>query len=259
MLSYLHRLPDLGILAVVLSLTIVISLMTPRLGRIVFRAETTPERDEVAFDAFKAIMAMAGVVLAFSLAQADANLRAIETTVGREGSALSAVDRILLRMDKPAFVQARSLVAAYGETLLRDEWPMLSRDERSERADLAYDALSKTVRAITPDNPRQQAMYNELLKNLDDLAEYREEILEDADQSLPSFFWITIGGLMLIGFGLALLTEDTLVRRGGIAATAGAVSLLLTFVIIVDVPFEGQTSVSSHSIERALAVNARRH
>ncbi len=258
MLRLLHQLPDLGILAVVLVSTIMMAIAAPRIGGWIFRGDVPKERDEAAFDAFKAIMSMAGVVLAFSLAQADGNLRSIETIVGKEASALSAVDRILLRMDNPAFVQLRPAVAAYGEAMVNDEWPMLARDERSDKTDAAYTALSKGIRALSPADARQQSMFNELLKNLDDLAEYREEILEDADQSLPQFFWITIGGLMLIGFGLATLTNNTLNRRVSLAATAAAVSLLLTFVIIVDVPFEGQTSVRSHPIERALVVNSHR-
>lgn len=258
MLNLLHRLPDLAILGVVLSIIVLIAVYLPVLSRRLFNYEISKEGDEAAFDAFKAVMAMIGVVLAFSLVQADSNLRSIEVTVEKEANALAATDRILMRIGRPDFAAARPLVAAYGKAVVEDEWPKLAQGARSDAADKAYNALSRTARALGPDTPREQAMYNELLKNLDDLAEYREAIVADADMHLPDFFWITVSGLMLIGFGLALLTQPTLSRRVGLGATAGAVALLLTFVIIVDVPFEGQTSVSSRQIERTLIVNARR-
>ena len=42
-------------------------------------------------------------------------------------------------------------------------------------------------------------------------------------------------------------------------ALPDVVILLLAFVIIVDHPFRGETSVSSADIASALALNARRH
>ena len=258
MLNLLHNLPDLAILAVVLSVVVLLAVYLPVLSRRLFKYEISRERDEAAFDAFKAVMSMIGVVLAFSLVQADGNLRSIEATVEKEANALSATDRILLRIGRPDFAAARPTLAAYGKAIAEDEWPRLARTERSEAADAAYTKLSKTVRALGPNDARETAMYNELLKNLDELDEFREAIVADSEVHLPDFFWITIGGLMLIGFGLALLTDSTLNRRVGLGATAGAVALLLAFVVIVDVPFEGQTSVSVHPIERALLVNARR-
>ena len=258
MLSLLHRLPDLAILAVVLCTIVLAAVYMPVLSRRLFKYDVSKERDEAAFDAFKAVMAMIGVVLAFSLVQADANLRSIEATVEKEANALSATDRILLRIGRPDFAAARPILAAYGKAITEDEWPRLAKAERSAAADAAYTQLSKTVRALGPNDARETAMYNELLKNLDDLDEARESIVADSELHLPDFFWVTVGGLMLIGVGLALLTDATLSRRVGLGATAGAVALLLAFVIITDVPFEGQTSVSVHPIERALLVNARR-
>jgi hypothetical protein len=54
------------------------------------------------------------------------------------------------------------------------------------------------------------------------------------------------------------LTADSLGRMVGVGAPAAAVALLLAFVIIVDVPFEGETSVTPHAIQNALARNAHR-
>jgi len=82
-------------------------------------------------------------------------------------------------------------------------------------------------------------MYGELLKQMDDLSELREQVIEASDISLPNFFWITTAGLLIVALGLASATSDSLKQRVAVAATAAAVALLLTFVIIIDRPFEG--------------------
>ena len=258
MLTILHRLPDLGILAVILLVLVGAVLFAPIIGHSLFGLTDNKERDDAAFDAFKAIMSMTGVVLAFSLVQATANLRAIEANVGKEAATLSAIDRVLLRIDVPAFAHMRPLLASYGDSLIRDEWPQLALQRRSDRTERAYSLLSRAVRSVTVDTPRQQAMYNELLKVMDDAADLREQIIADSELSLPSFFWTTVAGLMLIGFALACVTDATLNRRTGLAATTAAVALLLAFVVIIDVPFEGQTSVSTREIRNVLLVNAHR-
>lgn len=136
---------------------------------------------------------------------------------------------------------------------------MLPNGERSEAASAAYTELSKGIRAIGPDaTTRQQAMYRELLKALDDLFDLREEIISDSELGLPKFFWVTTLGLLTLGVVLAALTASNIGRTVGVGAPAAAVALLLAFVIIVDLPFEGETSVGSDSIKKMLTINAHR-
>lgn len=258
-LHWLHQLPDLAILAVVVVTITGVTMLAPHIGRHVMRVPKNQERDDAALDGYKAVMSMVGVVLAFSLVQANGNLHAIETMVGKEAAAFSAADRVMLRIGKPEIVSLRPLLEAYGASLIKDEWPvMAAKGERSPAADAAYTNLSKAIRAIGPDDARQGAMYAELLRHLDDLADVREEILTQSDLALPSFFWVTTVALLALGVLLAFLTDSSLSRTVGVGAPAAAVALLLGFVVIVDQPFEGDTSVKADAIQRALVINAHR-
>ena len=201
-------------------------------------------------------MSMAAIVLAFSSVQANSNLREVDATVAKEAAAISITDRALLQFGKPKKAALHRLWPTTAPVV--DEWPSLGRRERSEAADAAYTALSKKTRAMAPDDTRQEAMYHELLKDLDDLSDLREEALTESDYRLPTIFWVTAGCLLALGAVLAALTADSLGRMVGVGAPAAAVALLLAFVIIVDVPFEGETSVTPHAIENALARNALR-
>ena len=257
-LSAIHRLPDVAILCLVVLVVAGLSMAAPHVGRRGLRLRVNASRSEATLDAYKAVMTMTGVVLAFALVEANGNLHAIEGLVAREGAALAAADRALLRSGNPQLAVLRPSLAAYGRSVVEDEWPLLAEVERSDATDDAYDEISKRARAVSPTDARQQAMFAELLKALDDLADLREQRIAESEADLPPFFWVAAAGLLLVAFVLALLTADTLATSVSLGAAAAAVALVFSFVAIVDQPFEGETSVKPKEIVKALALNARR-
>jgi hypothetical protein len=257
-LHWFYDMPDLAILAVVVVVVTAIAMLAPQISRRVLRLGEHKEREDAAFDGYKAVTSMIGVVLAFSLVQANGVLRSLDGAVEREASAISTADRLMLRIGQPELADLRPALAAYARSLVNDEWPLLAEGQRSLATDDAYVALSKPARSVTPSDSRQQAMYNELLRNLDDIADLREEILAATDEGLPRFFWITVVGLLAVGAAVAAVAGSGLSRAVGLAAPATAIALLLAFVIIVDQPFDGDTSVKPTPIEKMLIVIARR-
>jgi hypothetical protein len=181
--------------------------------------------------------------------------------VTKEAAAFAVLDRTLLRIGKPGFAELRPSLAAYVQSMVADEWPKLAGGERSAVTEELFNALSKGVHDLSPDDARQQAMYAEMVKTLDELGVLREELLAGADpdtSGLPLFFWSTILGLIAVAFCLSAFMIPTLGRTVAVGASAAAIALLLAFVIIVDIPFEGDTSVSSRPLQKALLVNAKR-
>lgn len=255
----LHRVPNLAILALIVSVLTGIATLAPHLGRRVLRLKRDEARSQSAMEVFKAVLAMTGVVLAFALVEANNNLHLVGGLVAKEGAALATADRALLRSGNPQLMAIRPLLSAYGKSIVDDEWPILAQSDRSDITDEAYNILSKEARTVNPTDARQQAMFSELLKSLDDLADLREQRIAESEADLPAFFWTTTFGLLLVAFVLGLMTSDTLASSVTLGATAAAISLLLSFVIIVDQPFSGETSVTSKEIVKAMTLNAHRH
>ena len=258
LIDRLHDLSDLGILAIVLAAVVLLMTGAPHARARLFPRALPKDFDDKAFEAFKAMVATTGLVLAFSLVQATSNLRQVETTVGRESVALATADRVLLRSGLAGSADARARLEAFGQSRVADEWPTMAHGLRAATTDAAYTEFSKAVRGLAPQDLRQQTMYAELLKAADDIAEFREMVLLDSDLALPDFFWVTTAGLMLCMFGIAALAAPAPGRSVAIGATAAAVGLVLAFVIIADRPFRGETSVSPAPIQKALELNARR-
>src|SRR4051812_19973524 len=124
MLELIHQLPNIAILALTVVLFASAAYASPFFGRRL-GLRVDDDRDQASFDAFKAVMAMAGVVLAFSLVQAENNLRGDQAVVGREASAIMITDRVLLRIGDPQMVQARPILRAFVHSQLQDDWPSL--------------------------------------------------------------------------------------------------------------------------------------
>ena len=258
LLSDLHRLPDVAILALIVVTLGGLAMAAPHVGRRVMRLRPDEVRHGVAVDSYKAVLGMTGGVLAFALVQANANLHAIEALVAREGAALSATDRALLRSGDPRLVALRPALADYGRSIVDDEWPSLAGEDRSDVTDDAFARLAREARAASPAAARQQAWTGALFRTLADLAALRAPRIAASDEDLPSFFWITSGGLLVVALGLGTMASDSLASSVTLGAAAVAVALVLSFVVIVDQPFEGETSVSPKEIVKALLLNENR-
>jgi len=257
-LHLVHQLPDVVVLAVAFVVLATAAAAAPLDGACLLRAHKHDYWDEAAYDGFKAVMATTSFVLAFSLVQANANLQAVEAKVAREGAALLTTDRALQRMGRADAASLRVDLDDFARKQATLEWPLLAEGQRSAEVDDAFTKLSRGARAIDPDDKRQEAIFAQLLKSVDDLSDARESILAEETLELPLLFWITTLSLLAIALALAGMTKASQPRIVSLAATSGAVALLLAFVAVVDQPFSGQTSVSPQGILTAADLNKHR-
>ena len=257
-LHWIHQFPDVVDLAVTFTVLAAAAAAAPFVGARLLRNHKHESWDEAAYDGFKAVMATTSIVLALSLVQANANLQAVEAKVAKEGAALLTADRALQRMGRADAAALRIDLDDFAHKQATLEWPLLAEDQRSPEVDDAFTKVSRGARAIDPDGKRQEAMFTELLKSIDDLSDARESILAEETLELPPLFWITTLSLLAIALALAGLTRASQPRIVSLAATSGAVALLLAFVAVVDQPFSGQTSVSPQGILTAADLNKHR-
>jgi hypothetical protein len=257
MLDQFHQLSDLVILIFVVSVCAGSAFASPFIGR-ALGLRSNKERDGTAFDAYKAVMAIAGVVLAFSLVQADSNLRSTQAIVRRESDAIVKADRSLLRFGDPAVLQVRPLLDAFARSQLRDEWPALVDKGRNLTTESRYSDLSRAVRGIEPQSRREETIYAEMIKALDDISDERDAIIDAASAQLAVFFWIVSCSFLVLGLVLGCLTEASISRATALSGTAAGIGLLMSFVAIVDQPFQGETSVKPTPIAGALVLDSNR-
>lgn len=228
----------------------------PFLREKLLHIKVPPDHCEAARNALTVVIGFTGLVLAFSLVQAQINLRNLETRVGTEAHDLAQMDRFLVRYGDPGNGVLRASLRDYANSIVKDEWRELRKGKLSQRTSALFRPLSRGIFAIDPTPGRQSLIYTEMLKKVDELAADREARLVAASKlKLPSIFWETIVFLLLILLVLASFSEGTFAfgRAVALGGQGFGVALLVALVFIFDQPFKGQTSVSSEPIVKVIA------
>jgi hypothetical protein len=255
MITFLYSLSDLNAVALFGTVIALMFAGAPLL-RIRVLGQVSEAHSEIARTTMTTVTGFTGVVLAFSLVQAQANLRSIEKTVATEAVQLNQMDRLLTSYGDPNVAEIRAVVRAYAGSVVTDEWPRLSEHSGSSHTGDLFRVLSQQVLAIRPTSGHENVIYGDLVKILDQLAESREELLDASDLGLPPIFWevITFLTLLLVTF-CAFVEPQRAVFLGGLGAGLG---VLIGLVVVFDQPFLGKGSLTPDPIVRVLHIISTR-
>lgn len=261
--NWLYSLPDVGIALLFGTVGACLLAGLPFLREKLLRIQV-PGGDESEFanKALNGVIGFTGVVLAFSLVQAHNNLRNLEAQVGTEAHNLAQLDRLLVRYGDPELFSSTSYATdamrvslrEYADSIVRDEWPELSKGRPSERTRALFRPISRGILAINPPPGRQSLIYAEMLKKADEIAADRKaRVVAATKLELPWIFWETIVALLVVLLLLAALSEATFVRAVALGGQGFGLALLVALVFIYDEPFKGQSSVSPEPIVTVVA------
>jgi hypothetical protein len=148
----------------------------------------------------------------------------------------------------------RAALRDYADSIVKDEWPKLSKERSSERTTELFRPISRAILAIEPAPGRQSLIYAEVLKKVDEIAADRKaRVVAATKLELLSIFWETIIALLVILLLLATFSEATFGRAVALAGQGFGLALLVAIVFIFDEPFKGQTTVSPEPILKVVA------
>jgi hypothetical protein len=251
MVVFIYSLSDLNLTILFTSMAALAFTAAPLL-RVHLLGHVSEATSETARTTMTMITGFTGAVLAFSLVQAQGNLRSVEKIVAAEAMQLSQVDRLLTSYGDANVAAIRESVRAYAESIVSDEWPKLSAHDNSRRTADLFRVLSRQILAIQPTPGRGTVIYGDLVRIADQLAESRQGRLEATDLGLPPIFWGAIGFLMLLLVIYSAFVEPRrAISLGGVGA---GLALLISLVFIFDQPFLGQVSATPDPVQRMLEV-----
>jgi hypothetical protein len=260
--NWLYSLPDACIALLFGTVGACLLAGVPFLREKLLRIQVLGDDSEFASKALTVVIGFTGVVLAFSLVQAHNNLRNLEAQVGTEGHNLAQLDRLLIRYGDPELFLSTSYATdairvslrEYANSIVRDEWPELSKGRPSERTRDLFRPISRGILAIEPPPGRQSLIYAEMLKKADEIAADRKaRVVAATKLELPWIFWETIGALLVVVLLLAAFSEARFVHAVALGGLGFGLALLMALVFIFDEPFHGRTSVSPEPIVTVIA------
>jgi hypothetical protein len=253
MIAFLYSLPDLAV-AILFSVAVALIFAAAPLLRARLFGHVSDTNSKIARTSMTTITGFTGMVLAFSLVQAQGNLRTAQKSVSDEALQLNQMDRLLASYGDPNVAAIRSAVHAYAESVVSDEWPKLAEHSSSQRTSELLHTLSQLILEIQPTPGRENVIYSDLVKITDQLAASREDRLTAIDLGLPPIFWQVIAFLVVLLIGFAAFVEP---HRGHAISLGGlgiGLALLITLVFIFDQPFLGDLSVTPDPIVRELQI-----
>jgi CDP-diglyceride synthetase len=253
MYDKLYALGDLGIFALFGGVAVACFILAPLIGRQFGWTVPNKDRDDYIIRAQSTVITFTALILAFSLVQAQANLRKTEELVAKEASALNTLDRQLIRYGEEG-AALRPLLWAYASSIVEDEWPELRHGKRSLATSAKLTPLTRPVFQLEPQSGRQSTIYAEMIKSVDEISDDREVRISAAAVRLPSEFWLMALILGVILVALSTVIEVAAYHTVSIAAQGLALALLAALVFCSDRPFEGDISVSPAPIAKTLDI-----
>lgn len=256
MFDYLHGFPNVAVATIFGGTVLLAVAVLPFFLCPLLRIKSDKDTTDFAVRGQATVISFLAIVLGFSLVTAQANLRTIEAHVATEANDINQMDRLLVRYGDAKVTAMRALLANYAQSIVEAEWPLMAQGAEvtlENNGPPPLGQLSRAVFTIEPAAGRQTEIYNQILKQMDDLTQARSQRIEDSSIRLPATFWGIILALFVILFVLALLIEPAVGRAVAIGAQALAVALLLSLVFIYDAPFKGRNLVQPTEIVKVLA------
>ncbi len=137
-------------------------------------------------------------------------------------------------------------MAEYLESVTREEWPAMTRGERSPKTRAHYEAVWRAWEGLKPANVQQTFYHTRMLEDMEQLSHLRHSRLESIHGSLLWPFWL----LIHLGFAFTVIALFCTELGHGLADTWYMGMMLLMVVIIIwlihelDVPFSGVLRLS---------------
>ena len=198
-------------------------------------------------------LSAAYVIMGFTLVLVMGSVDKYESNVVTEGTQIESLDRLLILDASPEAAAMRRDLIRYTESVIQDDWPKLTSGG-SDITEVLTQTLSNHLKALSPETPKQQLLFSDIVSKTDEVIHSRELRLLSASGGLPVLFW-TLSYLYLFGVAVICalrLSHATPMRIIALSTQITMLSLIFSAVMIIDHPFQGETNITSEPIKQAL-------
>ncbi len=191
--------------------------------------------------------ALYGIVLAFIIFVVWDQFNKVQIGVNQEASGWEDFScSIVLLTDREAVHSIKNALNQYLSDTVSDEPTKLEKLEPSTVSNESFHKLVQTVRGMKLNNPKDLALYKEILRSLERITGIRDSRLSISHSRIPGTLWSLIlfvsyailGGFLCLGIRIPALSVLT------ISGVAGCQYFLLAVIKDMDNPFDGEWNVS---------------
>ena len=215
--------------------------------RKVFRLTSTDDDRDHAVSLMQVVAAYIGILIAFAGVQVWQDFSAAQTAIHDEAATAAEMYRDLATYG-PETLPVRLRLRTYVESVVHDEWPLLSKGNTSPKTEVALFQLFESMGDIRPTDNRDTTIYAETFTNLNELVSLRRDRMSHSKSGMPMILWIVgmFGSVLIVAYAATFRpTRTNVLMISGISLALGLVFL---FILVVDRPYMGEFRVSNDEL-----------
>jgi hypothetical protein len=197
-----------------------------------------------------ALFTITFLTLGYSLANVGETADKYQQDVVAEANEIKSLDLLLAFYDSEESTKLRKDLRQYAASIVKDEWPLLSKGQGSETTRLVQRKIRADLMRLNPTTGKELAIYSEILKISANIVHARSSRIQNSGSSLNPQFMTTsnIGYLGVLIISALMLTQFTWFRFYALIIQVIAVSFIFAATIVLDNPFKGSNSVMADPI-----------
>ena len=169
------------------------------LARRFFHRRATEHTYDLAGSVLFRIGALHALILALMFAHVTGSFLELRNDVTEEAAATTDVYHDLQRYDPTLTETIRRDLALYAGTVIHSEWGLLDERQLSSEAWDQWRQVFNAILDLEPENRRQEDLRDFMLRNMEEIARFRELRHIGSQGSVPTMFWVVaIAGFAMI-------------------------------------------------------------
>jgi hypothetical protein len=207
---------------------------------------------------FGALTLIYSLLIAFVFVAVWENYEELNRTIEKEADDLNSVLVHSAMLSDSLQVPVDAAIKSYCETVVRQEWDMAERGDRSQSNTLP--ALRLLLFQVKAENKTQENVLSVLDDKLNNISNLRRERLSHTRAHVPKLVWmiLVIGTILIILFSYFLQMESERLKRIFLSFLWIMIGMSLFLVYMLDNPFIGSSQVSKAPYEEIIKILADR-
>jgi hypothetical protein len=228
---------------------VVVYVLFSIIGLYIIRTFHPPQKLKLHNDVAGFIFATLGVIyavmIAFLIVVTWQDFDEAQKTAAKEANYIASIHRNAGPLPPSLRNELKTDLADYVNYIITDEWPLMTKGERSLKVQQAQDKIWRFFSDYQPQNETQKIFFAEAVKKLNDACETRRERIFQGSSVLHPilYFILIVGGLMTIAFTLFFGTENFVPQLIMTSMLATMIALALFTIMVLDCPYSGDISV----------------
>jgi hypothetical protein len=246
--------PTWAMIAVMFSVAIATSIAGVLLVRRFFNVDNFKRHHDIAGPIFSTIGVVYAVMLGFVLIVVWQNFDVTRDNTVSEANCYADIYRDLGGLPDPFRSEARTALTKYVNSIVEDEWPLMSLGQRSLKTQELSTAFWDMYASYEPVTESQKIYYQEILQKMNDGGELRRERLADAVTGINPVLWfvLLLGGIITIAFTLFFGSDNVKAQMIMTTLLSLLIALILFTTFSMDYPFSGDVNIGPQPFKQVL-------